>query len=168
MQANIGRPITHGARRFAARFRRNHGPEVTSGILIMGAIFVGITMVTSPDTYRVRSFRVALDWASPEAWGVAAVLTATAFAVTVVVARDVAWIGALGLTLVVVAWGAATLLAVPKGGVPSAAVVYSLIAYTCGWLTWLYADESTAADREARGEAQRAKIATETIHAHEL
>ncbi|MBW8171784.1 hypothetical protein K0651_01810 [Ornithinimicrobium sp. Arc0846-15] len=140
--------LTKRAQILTATFRRNHIPEFVAGVIIVSALLSGITMVVAPSAYDVGSFRVALAWAAAPVWGIAVILTSTAWALTILVARDVAWLGALGLGLIVAAWGMAIVIAVPTGAVPSAGIVYSAVAWTCCGLSFMYAGESVNEHRQ--------------------
>ncbi|WP_191564965.1 hypothetical protein [Janibacter melonis] len=119
---------------------RHHVPELISGVICAGLVVLGTTMLATPGEYfSTRSFRVAFEWATPQAWGVTLIAACTTTLISLALRRrDVYW----PITFVVLwlcAWCTALGRAVPDPNtVPSGTVVYTtlglvlaLIAISC-------------------------------------
>lgn len=123
--------LAQKASRIARLARRRNYPEVVALLLCLTALGLGTTMLTHPHTYQAPTYGPAMDFASPQAWGVAFIVTAVIFAAAVLAYRAVAIWPAIILTGLWSIWAVCMILGATDGGVPSPAIVYT----TLSWLT---------------------------------
>lgn len=134
----------HDIDKVAEVLDRHHVPELLTGVICLGLGVLGATMLITPDEYGSNaSFRVAFEWATPQAWGA----TLIGFCVVTLMAlglkrRDIYW-PLLFIVGWLTTWCVALASAVLEPGtVPSGTVVYTLLNAVVAILGLSYMRES--------------------------
>ena len=131
------------------RIRRSAFPEIVAVSLSAALVAIGLTFALAPDRFQTPTWAPMWAFASPVAWALAAVFAGTLSALVVLRWRELApaplilQTGIWGTISALITWG--TL----GGGVPAAAVIYSLPGWLCLLLVTLYISEARHPDDTA-------------------
>jgi len=124
------------------RIRRSALPEILAVSLSTALAIIGATFLITPERYTSPTWRPLWAFASPAAWATVMILTGAITALVVLTRREwapapmIAQAGIWGTLGALTTWGAV------GGGVPSAAVIYTLPAWLCLVLVLIYASEA--------------------------
>ncbi|MCO0632840.1 hypothetical protein NGH33_02505 [Micrococcus yunnanensis] len=131
------------------RIRRSAFPEIVAVSLSAALVAIGLTFVLAPDRFQTPTWAPMWAFASPVAWALAAVFAGTLSALVVLRWRELApaplilQTGIWGTISALITWGAA------GGGVPAAAVIYTVPAWLSLLLVVLYISEARHPDHTA-------------------
>lgn len=134
------------------RIRRSAFPEIVAVTLSAALVAIGLTFALAPDRFQTPTWAPMWAFASPLAWALASVFVGALSALVVLRWRELApaplilQTGVWGTISALVTWGAM------GGGVPAAAVIYTVPAWLSLLLVMLYISEArhpdvAAADR---------------------
>ncbi len=124
------------------RIRRSAFPEIVAVSLSAALVAIGLTFVLAPDRFQTPTWAPMWEFASPIAWALAAVFAGTLSALVVLRWRELApaplilQTGIWGTISALITWGTM------GGGVPAAAVIYTVPAWLSLLLVVLYVSES--------------------------
>ena len=131
------------------RIRRSAFPEIVAVSLSAALVAIGLTFALAPDRFQTPTWAPMWQFASPVAWALAAVFAGTLSALVVLRWRELApaplilQTGIWGTISALITWGAA------GGGVPAAAVIYTVPAWLSLLLVVLYISEARHPDDTA-------------------
>lgn len=131
------------------RIRRSAFPEIVAVSLSAALVAIGLTFALAPDRFNTPTWQPMWAFASPLAWALAAVFAGTLSALVVLRWREFApaplilQTGIWGTISTLITWGAA------GGGVPAAAVIYTVPAWLSLLLVVLYVSEARHPDETA-------------------
>lgn len=132
--------------------RRRHYPEIVTVLLSFTAISLGVILIVNPDQYTSRdTYLPAMNFASPLAWGITFVLGGLMMVGGVFWARSVAVWPVGGMAVLWGTWAFLLFAGAVDGGVPSAAVGYTVASWVCLALALVYWN-----DEVDRGEGRHA------------
>jgi len=128
------------------RIRRSAFPEIVAVSLSAALVAIGLTFVLAPGRFQTPTWAPMWQFASPAAWALAAVFAGTLSTLVVLRWRELApaplilQTGIWGTISALVTWGAI------GGGVPAAAIIYSLPGWLSLLLVMLYISEARHPD----------------------
>lgn len=124
------------------RIRRSAFPEIVAVSLSVALVALGLTFALASDRFTTPTWAPMWEFASPLAWAIAAVFSGTLSALVVLRWRELApaplilQTGIWGTISALITWGTI------GGGVPAAAVIYTVPAWLSLLLVVLYVSES--------------------------
>lgn len=131
------------------RIRRSAFPEIVAVSLSAALVAIGLTFALAPDRFQTPTWQPMWQFASPVAWALASVFAGTLSVLVVLRWRELApaplilQTGIWGTISALVTWGAI------GGGVPAAAIIYSLPGWLSLLLVMLYISEARHPDDAA-------------------
>lgn len=131
------------ARRVAKILDRHYVPEAVTLILCLGLGALALDLFTAPETYYRPTFHVAMEWASPQVWGVTLLMPVLAtMAALAARRRDLFW-PLTAMLLWVTTWSTAVhLSAADPDAVRSAAIIYTTVSLVTALMALVYMRES--------------------------
>lgn len=109
-------------------------------VLSAGAVVLGAAMLARPEAFEVPTFELATRWIAPQGWGVMHIATGGGLLWAVAADRHSAHVPAGALALMWSAWAwLLTWDAADGSGVPSAAIIYNVVAILAGFCAAGYA-----------------------------
>ena len=131
------------------RIRRSAFPEIVAVSLSAALVAIGLTFALAPARFQTTTWQPMWQFASPLAWALAAVFAGGLSVLVVLRWRELApaplilQTGIWGTISALVTWGAI------GGGVPAAAIIYSLPGWLSLLLVMLYISEARHPDDTA-------------------
>lgn len=131
------------------RIRRSAFPEIVAVSLSAALVAIGLTFALAPARFQTPTWQPMWAFASPLAWALASIFVGTLSALVVLRWRELApaplilQTGIWGTISALVTWGAI------GGGVPAAAIIYSLPGWLSLLLVMLYISEARHPDGAA-------------------
>lgn len=131
--------------------RRHHLPEVLTLLVCFIGFNLGLSLIIAPQRYEEsESFRAAVSFASPEAWGGLILAASLIFVLTVFFDRKYAAIPAFVMVGLWSAWAVALIVGARSGSPPSSAIVYSGLSWVTLALAVVYLNDRGYQDAEPR------------------
>lgn len=126
--------------RFVAKIsRRRHYPEIIATLICIVALALALALLVNPGGYISRTtYQPAIEFASPAAWAVAFATASLATLGGIFAARSVAMWPVGALAALWGAWASFMFAGAINGGVPSAAVGYTALAWATLALAAVY------------------------------
>lgn len=131
------------------RIRRSAFPEIVAVSLSAALVALGLTFALAPGRFNTPTWQPMWAFASPAAWALAAIFTGTLSALVVLSWLEFApaplilQTGIWGTIGALITWGTI------GGGVPAAAIIYTLPGWLCLLLVILYISEARHPDTAA-------------------
>lgn len=119
-----------------------HLKRVFALILAVGTITLGLVFIIAGDIFlREPTFRLMFLFGTPFGWGCLMILTSVALAAFFLNEPKGASLASLALTLLYLTMAICLGFGIPNGGVPSASVIYMVVALFSAAITIAYAVE---------------------------